>query len=120
MFRSFPRKRESRAKPTSPSMSLWIPAFAGMSGVEFDSITPKHVLVRLNAGLGDDAVPLGCLGDDELLQFLRTGRDRLGALLDEAGAHRGIVHGLLQRLVELVDHGFRRNCRSSSSPRQPS
>src|SRR4051812_6258603 len=32
MIRSFPRKRESRVKCAGPSMSVWIPAFAGMSG----------------------------------------------------------------------------------------
>jgi hypothetical protein len=38
MFRSFPRKRESRAKFAGPGMSPWIPAFAGMSGIDVDSI----------------------------------------------------------------------------------
>ena len=33
MFRSFPRKRESRAKYAGPSAGLWVPAFAGTSGL---------------------------------------------------------------------------------------
>src|SRR5258708_39053359 len=34
MIRAFPRKRESRAKYAGPSLLLWIPAFAGMSGID--------------------------------------------------------------------------------------
>jgi hypothetical protein len=36
MFRSFPRKRESRAKFAGHGMLPWIPAFAGMSGIDVD------------------------------------------------------------------------------------
>src|SRR6266851_3425966 len=46
MFRSFPRKRESRVKYAGPSILLWVPAFAGTSGIDVDSIPPDHALVR--------------------------------------------------------------------------
>src|SRR4051812_45486128 len=42
MFRSFPRKRESRAKYAGPSVLPWIPAFAGMSGVDIALIPFEH------------------------------------------------------------------------------
>src|SRR6266567_1358403 len=40
MFRSFPRKRESRTFFPWP----WVPAFAGTSGIDVDSIPPDHAL----------------------------------------------------------------------------
>src|SRR5437879_12935191 len=42
MLRSFPRKRESRTKHVGPSVAPWIPASAGMSGVDIDSI-PSNI-----------------------------------------------------------------------------
>ncbi len=42
MNRSFPRKRESRAKYAGPGMSPWVPAFAGTSGMDVDSILQGH------------------------------------------------------------------------------
>src|SRR6266700_5658353 len=44
MLRSFPRKRESRAKYAKPSMSPWVPAFAGTSGIDINSISPGRAL----------------------------------------------------------------------------
>src|ERR1700730_8214550 len=46
MFRSFPRKRESRAKYGGPSMSPWVPAFAGTSGIDVDSILMGHAPIE--------------------------------------------------------------------------
>src|SRR6266567_1487930 len=44
MFRSFPRTRESRA--TSAGVrDPWIPAFAGMSGIDVDAIPPERAVV---------------------------------------------------------------------------
>src|SRR6266700_370138 len=44
MFRSFPRTRESRAQHAGPSLLPWVPAFAGTSGIDVDSILPEHAL----------------------------------------------------------------------------
>jgi hypothetical protein len=45
MFRSFPRKRESRAKYAGPSLWPWVPAFAGTSGIDSEFMPLEHVLV---------------------------------------------------------------------------
>src|SRR6267154_2914274 len=51
MIRSFPRTRESRATYAGPSMSPWVPAFAGTSGIDVDSIPPRLALALGARGL---------------------------------------------------------------------
>src|ERR1700687_3116362 len=57
-----------------------------------------------NAGLLNDIPPLCSFGDDKLLQFLRSRRNRLCAELGEAGANGGTFHPFSQRIVQLFDN----------------
>ena len=55
---------------------------------------------RLDPGFLNDRFPLGGLGADELLQLLRAGRYRFGALLDEPAA--GLRYAEKQQLDQLL------------------
>src|SRR5882672_4007941 len=80
--RSFPRTRESRAKFTGPSVVPWVPALAGTSGIDVDSIQSDH-------GPGS-----------------AEARDRVRELHFEAEPfllHRVDLAALLHRLDPLVD-----------------
>src|SRR5581483_8571233 len=89
------------ASPTGPA-----PAISTRSSIVIACVVRSSH--RRNAGLLDDAAPLAGLRDDELLQRLGAGRDRLSALVDEALAHVRIVDRRLQCRVELIDDRLRR------------
>src|SRR6266700_688117 len=93
MLRSFPRKRESRAKHAGSSMALWVPAFAGMSGIEpphasFEKLL--HVPLVDQNRVGKQIRPAGdrflrlLLNDDRLDRV-----DRLPAHILERDRDRG-------------------------------
>src|ERR1043165_4420903 len=81
--------------PTGPA-----PAISTLSFIVMREVArTEAALHRLDPGLFDRRLPFGGLGGDELLQLIRPGRDRLGALLDEPAAHGCVAHCLLDRLV---------------------
>src|SRR6266700_4619843 len=92
MFRSFPRTRESRSFFPWP----WIPAFAGMSGIDVESIPPDHALVQLpiSAGFDRQREPYQC-------RFLEVAPDQHQAdrqIIDAAAWHgEGGMPGNVER-----------------------
>src|SRR5438105_956280 len=104
MIRSFPRKRESRAQHACSSMLPWIPACAGMSGIDVDSVYRDLLAVLLLharlPGLGQELGPI-------LRNALLCVRQ-----FHTAGLHlavQEILHRVLLLEIALVERDFRRS-----------
>src|SRR6266700_1698842 len=103
MIRSFPRKRESRVKYAGPSMSPWVPAFAGTSGIDVDSIPAGPCFIARGllsrCGLEDRAFPRG-RADDAHDDFLGNDLNRLDGLAARQQARGAEGHIVRNRRLD--------------------